>query len=310
MSGPSDVGSGRAAQRCAVSHRHHGGGLRQVTLGAAGLALVALFWELLKASGGSDHKLGIVSTDDASMPGVAAIWSAFFQEDVRGQGRTVGVAVLSGGWYSFRLAVAGFVVALIVGVALALLMQRIHVAEQAWVPYVVLSQTVPLIALAPLIAGWGGSLTVGPFDWKPWLSATGMAGYLAFFPITIGALRGLKSPQIQAVELMDTYAASWWQTIVKLRLPASVPYLLPALKLGAAQAVVGTIVSEISIGLKGGIGRLIIDYFQKASGDPSRVFTAFIGAAVLGLVVAAIVGVVEFALMRNLAGPSGQGVSV
>jgi NitT/TauT family transport system permease protein len=91
---------------------------------------------------------------------------------------------------------------------------------------------------------------------------------------------------------------------VKLRFPASIPYLVPALKLGAAQAVVGTIVAEISIGLKGGIGRLIIDYFQKASGDPSRVFTAFLGAAALGLVVAGLVGLVELVLTRNL--PSAQ----
>jgi NitT/TauT family transport system permease protein len=266
--------------------------------------LVGVVWQVVKWSGGGDNKLGAISTDDASMPGVPAIWKAFTQEDVRGQGRTVGTAVLAGGWYSFRLAVAGFLLALTFGLVLALFMQRVRIAEQAWIPYVVLSQTVPLIALAPLIAGWGGSLSIGSFDWKPWMSATGMAGYLAFFPITIGALRGLKSPKVQAVELMDTYAASWWQTVVKLRLPASVPFLLPALKLGAAQAVVGTIVAEISIGLKGGIGRLIIDYFQKASGDPSRVFTAFIGAAALGLVVAGFVAVVELILNRNL--PTSQ----
>ncbi len=285
------------------------GRVRQLLLGVGGLGLIGVFWQVLKASGGNDKKIGIISTDDASMPGIGEIWSSFFQEDVRGQGRRVGTAVLSGGWYSFRLAVGGFVVACLVGMVLALLMQRVRLAEQAWIPYVVLSQTVPLIALAPLIAGWGGSLSLGPYEWKPWLSATGMAGYLAFFPITIGALRGLKSPKIQSVELMDTFAATWWQTVVKLRLPASIPHLIPALKLGAAQAVVGTIVAEISIGLKGGIGRLIIDYFQKASGDPSRVFTAFMGAAVLGLVVAALVGLAEYILTRHLPKSSAGGTA-
>lgn len=273
---------------------------RQALLGVVGLLLVGAVWQLVKWSGGGDRKIGSISTDDASMPGLPAIWKAFAQEDVRGQGRTVFGAVLAGGWFSFRLAVAGFLVAFAFGFVLALFMQKVRIAEQAWVPYVVLSQTVPLIALAPLIAGWGGSLRIGSFEWKPWMSATGMAGYLAFFPITIGALKGLKSPKAQAVELMDTYAASWWQTVVKLRLPASIPFLVPALKLGAAQAVVGTIVAEISIGLKGGIGRLIIDYFQKASGDPSRVFTAFIGAAALGLVVAGFVAVAELILTRHL----------
>jgi NitT/TauT family transport system permease protein len=270
-------------------------------LGVAGVGLVGAAWEAVKAVG-NDKKLLGISTDDASMPHLRTVWRAFFEEDVRGQGQTVGRAVLNGSWFSFRLALGGFVVGVLLGMLLAMAMQRFRLVERAWLPYVVLSQTVPLIALAPLIAGWGGKLKLGPFEWTGWMSVVGMAAYLSFFPIAIGALRGLKSPKVQSVELMDTYAASWWQTLFKLRLPASIPHVLPAMKLAAAASVVGAVVSEISIGLKGGIGRLIIDYFQKASGDPSRVFTAFIGAALLGLVVAALVRLVEVFLTRNLGG--------
>jgi NitT/TauT family transport system permease protein len=99
-------------------------------------------------------------------------------------------------------------------------------------------------------------------------------------------------------ELLRCYAASWWQTLVRLRLPASVPYLIPALKLAAAAAVVGAIVAEISIGLSGGIGRLIISYAQQATGDPSRVYAPIIGAAVMGLVAVGGVSLLDVALRR------------
>ena len=98
---------------------------------------------------------------------------------------------------------------------------------------------------------------------------------------------------------MDSYAASWTQTLLKLRLPASVPYLMPAVKLAAAASVVGAIVAEISAGVSGGVGRLILDYFQKATGDPAQVFTAFLGAAALGLLVAGAVNALELVLTRH-----------
>jgi NitT/TauT family transport system permease protein len=274
---------------------------RNIGLGVAGVVFLAAAWELLKAVGGRNGILGI-NTDDASMPHLASIWGAFFEEEVRGTGRSVFRTVLAGSWFSFRLAVGGFLLGSALGLLLAMLMQRVKLIERAWLPYVVLSQTVPLIALAPLIAGWGGKIKLFGYQWTGWMSVVGMASYLSFFPVTIGALRGLKSPKGHSVELMQSYAASWWQTMWKLRFPTAVPHLMPALKLAAAASVVGAIVSEISIGLPGGIGRLIIDYFQKASGDPARVFTAFIGAACLGLLVAGLISVAERVLTRRMSG--------
>ena len=98
---------------------------------------------------------------------------------------------------------------------------------------------------------------------------------------------------------MQSLAASSRQTLIKLRFPAAVAYLLPALKLAAAASIVGAIVAEISSGMAGGIGRLILDYFQKATGDPARVFTAFLGAAALGLIVASLINALERLLLRN-----------
>ena len=277
---------------------------RQGILGIVGLALIAVVWEGYKAFGNAiDGKVFGWKlpgrTDDASMPHILTILRAFTKPEVRGSSRTVFEAVLAGTWYTFRLAVAGFTIGVIIGLALATLMQRFTLVERAWFPYVVLSQTVPLVALAPLIVGWGGQIRLFGHQWEPWMSVAAMSAYLSFFPVAVGALRGLQSPKPQSVELMQSYAASWRQTLLKIRYPSAVPFLLPALRLAAAGSIVGAIVAEISSGTKGGVGRLILDYFQKATGDPAQVFTAFIGAAVLGLVVSGLIVVAERVLMRN-----------
>ena len=126
-----------------------------------------------------------------------------------------------------------------------------------------------------------------------------IAAFLAFFPVAVGALRGLTSPPPAALELLASYAAPWSATLFKLRLPAAVPYLMPALRLAANAAVIGTIVAEISTGLKGGIGRLILEYMREATADPAKVFTAVMGAAVLGLVMAGLVGLLDGFVSRH-----------
>jgi NitT/TauT family transport system permease protein len=268
------------------------------------LLVLAACWELYKLvipDGGV--KLGssliLPRSDDASMPHLSEIVKVFGEQEVAGgSGGTVLSSVIDSLWYSLRLAAAGFAVGVVVGFLLALAMQRLRIVERALLPYVVLSQTVPLIALAPLVYGWSGNLSLFGLDWKPWMSVSVISAYLAFFPVAIGALRGLTSPPAVQTELLACYAASWWQTLVHLRLPASVPYLVPALKLAAAASVVGAIVAEISIGLQGGIGRLIITYAQQATGDPARVYAPILGAAVMGLVAVGLISLLDVALRR------------
>jgi NitT/TauT family transport system permease protein len=279
--------------------------LRRGAMLLLALILLAAAWELYKlVIPETGVRLGdaliLPRSDDASMPHLTEIADVFGQQEVAGVagGGTVLSSVLSALWYSLRLATAGFAVGVVVGFLLALAMQRLRIVERALLPYVVLSQTVPLIALAPLVYGWSGNLSLFGLDWKPWMSVSVIAAYLAFFPVAIGALRGLASPPPVQTELLACYAASWWQTLLRLRLPASVPYLIPALKLAAAAAVVGAIVAEISIGLRGGIGRLIISYAQQATGDPARVYAPILGAAVMGLVAVGLVSVLDVALRR------------
>ncbi len=278
--------------------------LRRVILFLFAVVVICLVWEGYKALGQATggEVLGVrlpARTDDASMPHVWDIASRFTDPERRGADKTVGLVVLEGAWYTFRLAMIGFVLGVVVGLGLAILMQRFRLAERGLLPFVIVSQTVPLVALAPLVVGWGGNLSLFGMDWQPWMSVSVIAAYLAFFPVAVGALKGLQSAAPEAVELMDSYAASWSRTLFKLRFPSAVPYLVPALKLAAAASVVGAVVAEISTGLRGGIGRLIIEYSREATGDPPKVYTAILGAAALGLCVAGIIALIDLFLMRN-----------
>jgi NitT/TauT family transport system permease protein len=278
---------------------------RTVLTTVAAFVLLVTLWELAKlvlpADGVTVGDTRVLPrTDDGSMPHVWTVLGRLAEPEVAGAAttRTVGVAVASGALFTLGLAMGGLVLGGVLGVLLALVMQRFRLVERAALPYVVASQTVPLIAIAPLVAGWGGNIAILGWSWQPWASVMVISSYLAFFPIAVGMLRGLASPARADVELFRTMASGWWTTFLRLRLPASVPHVVPAVRLAAAAAVVGAIVAEISTGTRGGIGRLIIEYAQSATGDPSRMYTAILGAAVLGLVAAGAVGLLDLALRR------------
>ncbi len=269
------------------------------------LVLAAAMWELYKAvgpeTGGKVLGMRVLpKAEDRAMPHVWEMFQRFGRAEVRSSKDTVLEAVVSGAWYSFRIALAGLALGTAVGFGLALLMARFRVVERGLLPWLVVSQTVPLIALAPLVASWGGKLHIGGFTWQRWMSASIIAAFLAFFPMAVGALRGLSSPPPAALELMDSYAAPWRSTLFKLRIPAALPYLVPAFRLAANAAVAGTVIAEISAGVRGGIGRLILEYMREATGDPAKVYTAVFGAAAVGLLMAGLVAVVEMTATRHL----------
>ncbi|MFZ8936271.1 MAG: ABC transporter permease [Ilumatobacteraceae bacterium] len=268
------------------------------------IASVVVLWEGYKIVGpqGGGKLFGVSilpRANNTAMPHVWDMLSRYNRPEVRGSDTKIWSVVLSGTLFSLRLSLVGFFLGTTIGVGLAVLMSRFKVVQRGLLPYLVMSQTVPLIALAPLVVSWGGKLEIGSFVWPRWLSASILGTFLAFFPIAVGTLRGLASAPAAAVELMDSYAASWKQTLFKLRFPAAVPFMVPAFKLGASGAVVGVVVAEISTGLKGGIGRLIIEYAREATGDPAKVFTAVFGAAALGITMSGLVALSDVLLMRN-----------
>jgi NitT/TauT family transport system permease protein len=278
-------------------------GLRRVVMFLAALVVVATLWETYKLigpeDGGSLLGVPLAKTSDRAMPHTWDMVTRLGEPENRAGGDPIWESVAGYAWYTFRLAFLGLVLATVVGIGLAIAMARFRVVERGLLPWVIMSQTVPLIALAPQVVSWSGR--VSPFGWDlpRWFAVSILAAFLAFFPIAVGTLRGLSSPPAAALELMDSYAASWWSTLVKLRFPAAVPHIIPALKLGATLSVVGVIVSEISTGISGGIGRAVLSYGQAATGDPTKVYAAVFGAAALGLTMFGVVVAVDVFVMRN-----------
>ncbi|MEQ1700039.1 MAG: ABC transporter permease subunit [Ilumatobacteraceae bacterium] len=280
--------------------------LRRVRRGlmvVVAIVLAGLTWEIYKWLGPQDGgkvfgwKL-LPRAKDRIMPHLGDIWARAGRPLNRASDESVLSVVLKGVWFSLRLVLAGFGIGLVAGVLLAVLMTRFKFAERAVLPYLVVSQTVPLIALAPLLATWSGKVEIGSWEWPPWLTASVLGAFLTFFPIAVGTLKGLQSPSPAALELMNSLASPWRRTLFKLRFPAAVPYIVPALKLGAAGSVIGVVVSEISVGLRGGVGRLVQE-FSGNTGDRPLVFIAVFGAMLVGLAMAALIALVDLFITRN-----------
>lgn len=273
-------------------------GLRRVVMFVLALALVGVAWEVYKALGPEEggQILGwrlVPRTSDRAMPHTWEMVGRLFDPEVRGRDTPIWRAVLGYSWFTFRMAAIGLLLGGILGIGLAIVMARFKVVERGLLPYVIASQTVPLIALAPQVAALGGN-----WDLPKWMWVSSLGAFLAFFPISVATLKGLTSVPPASIELMDSYAAGWWSTLVKLRFPAAVPSILPGVKLAATAAVIGVIVSEISTGVRG-IGFAALTYAQRATSDPAQVYTAVFGAATLGLAMFGLVVALEAFLMRN-----------
>ncbi len=284
--------------------------LRQAMGGAllvlGAVVVVGLVWTAYKAMGaatggmwpGTSRALP-VPADDSTLPPFLAIFGRFVQPQRTGDPYPLWQYLLDSAVFTFREAFVGFVAGVVIGLVLAILMLRSRWLERGVLPWVVISQTVPLIALAPVVMAWGNKIRLPFATWEPWMSVSVIATYLTFFPVAVNGLRGLASPTALSMELMRSYAAPSRATMVKLRLPSAVPYLIPALKLAATASVVGAIVGEISAGLRGGLGRLIIDYAQQYLTDAPRLYCAVLAAGLLGVVCVGLIDVLDRMLMRN-----------
>ncbi len=279
--------------------------------GIVGVIAVILIWEVYKLLGPAEGVvIGVVEgeagsgviilprTNDRAMPQVWDMVTRLFEPTSGGSTPPLWVSVALAGLTTLGIAAVGWVIGVTVGLVLGLLMQRWRLVEWGLLPWIVVSQTVPLIAFAPVVNALGNQIDRTMFPWPQWFSVALIASYLAFFPVAIGALRGLAAPDRIHLELMQSYAAGYWTTLRQLRLPASVPYLLPALKLAAANAIVGTVVAEVSIGMRGGIGRMLIQLAGQASSDPAAPWGPIFGTILLGLVAAGAVAFFGFTL-RN-----------
>ncbi len=187
----------------------------------------------------------------------------------------------------------GFVLGTALGLGLAVLIVHSRTLDRALLPWIVASQTVPVLAIAPIVLVILGSLGVSGVAPKAVI-----AMYLCFFPVTVAMVQGLRSPQKIETEMLHTYAASRWQALWLLRLPASLPFLFPALRVGIAAGLVGAMVAELPTGAVAGLGaRLLTGSYY---GNTVQIWSALVMSALLGLALtAAVAGVERLVLSRR-----------
>lgn len=157
----------------------------------------------------------------------------------------------------------GFAFGTLLGILIAVGIVHVVTLDRSLMPWVIVSQTIPIIALAPMII-----LIFGPLGTPPLVTKALISTYLSFFPVTVGMVKGLRSPDPMHLDLMRTYHASAMQTLWKLRAPASAPFLFASMKVAIAASLVGAIVAELPTGAIAGIGaKLLIGAYHSQSID-------------------------------------------
>jgi NitT/TauT family transport system permease protein len=231
--------------------------------------------------------------NDLRLPHIWNILIALGQPFQRGADESLAQYLFGAALYTWREAAIGFALGALLGLVLATTFVHSRLLERAFVPYVIASQTVPIIALAPMIAFAFGQNV---------LAVVIIATYLTFFPVTIAMIRGLRSVDPRAIELMRSYAASPLQIYLKVRLPASLPYLFTALKISATASIVGAIIGEDAGSIDEGLGRVITTFNQYYATGPEKLWTAILAAALVGIAFYLVVRAAELFVLRGRPG--------
>lgn len=229
-----------------------------------------------------------VRTDDRSLPHTWDIVGSILAPARRGSEESLGLVLARASFVTFKEALAGFAVGSALGILLGLWFVRSPLAERGLMPWVIASQTIPLLAIAPMVVLWAGKYRL-----PLWMAVAVIAAYLSFFPVTVNTIRGLRSPPPTALEMLRSFAATPAQEFRKLRIPAALPYLFTALKIAAGASVIGTIVGELPSGLPDGLGRQLLTFSYYFSSGPEKLFAAVLFSVLLGVVFVAIVGLLE-----------------
>jgi len=273
------------------------------------LAIIFVVWEGIKFIGGVPWR------EPGAPPGSPILWNPPFRWPIANDlklphiwtillsfgeawqpavsSENLGQYLVGAALYTWREAAIGFVLGALLGLALATIFVHVRLLERALVPYVIASQTIPIIALAPLIV-----FAVGQGIFAVVIIAT----YLTFFPVTIAMIRGLRSVDPRAIELMRSYAASRAEIYWKVRLPASLPYLFTALKISATASIVGAIIGEDTGGIQQGLGRVITTFNQYYATGPEKLWAAIIVASLLGVAFFLVIRAAEIVVLRGRPG--------
>jgi len=300
------IGGARGAASRADGPGHRHGRTWRVVGVLLVLLIVALVWEAAKWLGGDPWRihgslLGLQVdyehvpplhwriADDLSLPHVWDVVRAFVEPAQR-EGPPLAATLLGQAFFTFLEALAGFAIGALLGLALGVLFVHSRLAERALVPYVVASQTIPILAIAPIVI-----VAIK----AEWVSVVVVSAYLTFFPVTIAALRGLRAADPRAFELFQSFAASRRTVLWRLRLPTSVPYLFAAFRVAAAASIIGAIIGEQTAGVASGLGSAIINYNQYYTSGPERLWAVIVMCTFVGLFFVGGVALVERLVTRG-----------
>jgi NitT/TauT family transport system permease protein len=196
-------------------------------------------------------------------------------------------------WVTLSSTLLGFVLGSLLGVALAIAIVHVKLLNKSLMPWIIASQTIPILAIAPMII-----VVLGSIGLTGLLPKSIISMYLCFFPVTIGMVKGLTSPDIMQLDLMRTYHASVSQVLWKLRIPAAMPFLFASLKVAIAIALTGAIVGELPTGAQAGIGaRMLAGSYY---GQTIQIWAALVAASAVAATLVYGVGAFERVIGKRM----------
>jgi NitT/TauT family transport system permease protein len=256
-------------------------------------ALIAL-WEVFKWFGETTGlTVGAFEVNDKTFPHIHDIVGQLF-EPSRRNGPLLIEVLWDAALFTAKEAAVGFFLGASIGFLLGVVLAHSRLLQRGFLPYIVASQTIPILAVAPMVVVWFGGR-----GFPDWFSVSIIAAFLTFFPVTINTLRGLTAVDPRALELMRSYAASTMSILWRLRLPTSLPYLFAAFKIAATACVVGAIIGELPASIQDGLGGAILNFNQYYSTNPEALWATNLIAAALGIVFFLVVVLVEKIVVRR-----------
>jgi len=237
----------------------------------------------------------IAGTLDAERPLVVAPHQmlAAFADSVFGYPITSPRSLVYHGWVTLSATAVGFVIGALFGIMLAVLIVHQRALEKSLLPWIICSQMVPILAVAPIVI-----VVLGALGMQGLLPKSIISAYLCFFPVTIGMVKGLTSPDPIQRDLMRTWSATAVQVLWKLRWPSSVPFLFASLKVAVTISLIGAIVGELPTGAQAGIGaRLLAGSYY---GQTVQIWAALFTAALLAVFLISVIGVAERLVLRQM----------
>jgi NitT/TauT family transport system permease protein len=269
-------------------------GARQGAVLVGVLAALWALWEAFKWVGETTElQIRAFRVNERTFPHLHDIVASLFEPSRRGGPLLIEV-LLDAALFTAREAAAGFAIGALVGFAIGTVLAHSRLLQRGFLPYIVASQTVPILAIAPMVVVWLGSRGIAG-----WMSVAVIAAYLTFFPVAINTLRGLHAADPRALELMRSYAAGSWAVLWKLRVRAAMPFLFAAFKISATASVVGAIIGELPAGVPDGLGTAILNFNQYYATAPERLWATNIVAAAVGIAFFLVVVIAEKLVVRR-----------